>query len=184
MLVPPLSRLKKTKASMSAPAIAGVHHPRKLKRRDRNFLYRAARESAAGYDALFKAQDQMALSLFSLSLLLATASGLFGSLEAELSLRGAATLCALMVTLAVWVAAWAVYRPREHCTGLAVQNMVEDMLAGQLHGRPRDAALESLVRVEGLNEAVAASRGRWLPILGPLLAMQVGLLLVMEVTAT
>ena len=134
------------------------------------FLYETAQGRVADLADWGDRQDSKAVTLFTVSTALLAASGIFGSLELSISLRGALTILTLATSSAAFIVAVVIYWPAGWESGVNVAWMKSWRGA---HVQPlRNAGLEVLIEGFEANLANVQRKGVFLRYLIALVAVQ------------
>ncbi len=145
----------------------------------REFLLEEARKRLNEVVSGTEAQDAKAMTLFSLSVLVVTASGVFGNLS---QLHWATLIGLLVLVGATWFIAWQAYRPRKFRTGIQVANFARAELnpVERAKGSLDGAALETLIDDFQLMLDVSRWKSIWLRVLFWMTAAQAAAIIVVE----
>ena len=141
----------------------------------RDYLLAEVRKRVQEQLAHISTQDVKTAAIFTLSIVLLSASGLIGDFELDFTATGVLTALEFACALVTWSFAWLAYRTRRVATGVNV-SIFRDRYAGAAERELRDAALEALTLDFETNQAVIDAKARWLRYAVYLLGAQVGLL--------
>ena len=127
----------------------------------RDYLLTEVRKRVQEQLAYISAQDVKTATIFTLSVVLLSASGLIGDFEIAFTAAGVLTALEFACALLTWSFAWLAYRTRRVATGVNV-SVFRDHYAGASERELRDAALEALALDFDLNRTVVDAKGKWL----------------------
>ena len=127
----------------------------------RDYLLTEARKRVQEQLAYISTQDVKTATVFALSVVLLSASGLVGDLRISFTIAGILAALEFAFTLLTWIFAWLAYREGKVGSGVNIAIF-------RLHYRGasvrdlKDASLESLTLDFEQNLAVIAAKARWL----------------------
>ena len=135
------------------------------------FLYEEARQQLRAAIDLGTVQDAKAYALLSVSLILISASGIFGDLRVEATPVGVASVAALVLSFVVVTLALVLLRVRRWATGADVVYMARWLARGSVGARRlREAALEEAL-IPGVHANDGITDGRSKVLLGLLIVV-------------
>ncbi len=127
----------------------------------RGYLLKEVRQRVQEQLAYISAQDVKTATIFTLSVVLLSASGLFGDFRLALNVSGVLTALEFVFALFVWLFAWLAYRESRVGSGVNV-GVFPRHYPGASAQALKDVALEALTLDFEQNRAVIAAKARWL----------------------
>ena len=127
----------------------------------RDYLLTEVRQRIQEQLARISMQDIKTATIFTVSVLLISASGLIGDIRLFASVSGSLVGLALAASLLTWVFAWLAYRAREIATGVDVPTLARHY-AGSSANDIKDTVLATLTIGFEKNAAVIHTKERWL----------------------
>lgn len=127
----------------------------------RDYLLTEARKRVQEQLAYVSTQDVKTATVFALSVVLLSASGLVGDLRISFAIAGVLAALEFAFTLLAWTFAWLAYREGKVGSGVNVA-IFRRHYRGASTRELKDASLESLTLDFEQNLAVIAAKARWL----------------------
>ncbi|MYA02849.1 MAG: hypothetical protein F4038_12795 [Chloroflexi bacterium] len=141
----------------------------------RSYLLTEARQRVQEQIKFMDSQDVRIATVFTVSVLIVSATGIIGEVAFAVETVAIFTLIAFAASVIEWGLCWWAYRSNTIDTGVNVVRMAFDY-AGSSRQQLQDAALETLVDGFSDNQRVINERSRWLRSSILMLGVQLALL--------